>query len=708
MSRILIVDDSRTQAELLQWILEEEGFAVDAAADGEAAWEKFGRTDYDLVVSDIVMPGLSGYELCHRIKQDPKGRSTPVILLSTLNDPMDIIRGLECEANNFITKPYDRDQLVTRIRAVLQNRAARAGGKLAFGVEVFFLGKKFVINSEKEQILDLLIATFEDIVRTNRGLQESKAALAAAKIELETYAQELEHRVRDRTAELFEQQRQLAQAQAIAHVGNWRVALAANKVEWSDEMYWIYGVERERSVHTLGDMMSLVHPEDRNKLANMMNQSIADKSSYRHEFRIIRPKGEERYCWTEGHCQFDDRRDVVALFGICQDITERRLVEQQLVQAQKMEAIGNFTGGMAHDFNNLLGVIIGNLDLLRDLPNIDPAADEFTREALDAAMRGADLTRRLLAFARRQPLKPQLVNLNESVAGLVKLLGRVLGEDIEISLNMADEIWRVLVDPVQLEASLTNLAANARDAMSKGGLLTIATANRTLDNDYTEAHADVPPGDYVMIEVSDTGIGMSPEVIQRIFEPFYTTKEIGKGTGLGLSMVFGFLKQSGGHINVYSEPGIGTIFRLYFPRSPEDVAADTKKSPAAPLARSAGETVLAVEDNAAMRRIVLRQLADLGYRALEADSAAAALALLERERVDLLFTDIVMPGEIGGFELARQVLTRWPSIKVVLTSGFSETKINGNLGVMGASARLLSKPYRKEDLARLLREALES
>ncbi|HXP29741.1 MAG TPA: MASE4 domain-containing protein, partial [Stellaceae bacterium] len=245
------------------------------------------------------------------------------------------------------------------------------------------------------------------------------------------------------------------------------------------------------------------------------------------------------------------------------EIAERQRAEAQLVQAQKMEAIGNLTGGMAHDFNNLLGIIIGNLDTLRERKSVDCDVKELGGEALDAAIRGADLTRRLLAFARRQPLQPQRIALDELIAGNAKLLRRTLGEHIEISLEAAADLWPVIADPAQLEASLTNLATNARDAMPKGGRLMIATANRRLDADYAAAHAEVTPGDYAMIEVSDTGSGMTKEVLSRIFEPFYTTKERDKGTGLGLSMVFGFMKQSGGHINVYSEVGVGTTFRLY-------------------------------------------------------------------------------------------------------------------------------------------------
>jgi len=255
------------------------------------------------------------------------------------------------------------------------------------------------------------------------------------------------------------------------------------------------------------------------------------------------------------------------VLSIANDVTDQRKTEAALHQAQKMETIGNLTGGMAHDFNNLLGIVIGNLDLLRDLRKNDAEADELARDALDASLRGADLTKRLLAFARRQALQPKEVVVNQLVAEITKLLARTLGEQIEISLKLSADVWPVFVDPAQLDASLTNLATNARDAMPRGGKLIIATANRTLDADYALSHSEVTPGDYVLIEVSDTGIGMTQTVADRIFEPFYTTKEPGKGTGLGLSMAFGFVKQSGGHINVYSEPDVGTTFGLYLPRS---------------------------------------------------------------------------------------------------------------------------------------------
>jgi PAS domain S-box-containing protein len=391
--------------------------------------------------------------------------------------------------------------------------------------------------------------------------------------------------------------------------------------------------------------------------------------------------------------------------GIIEDVTERNAIEQQLVHAQKMESIGNLTGGIAHDFNNLLAVVIGNLDLLKtQMPDVGETS-ELVEESLDAALSGAELTRRLLTFARRQPLAPQRAAPNELVGGMMKLLSRTLGEQIEISLDLGKDVGPVVVDPAQLECGIANLATNARDAMPQGGRLTIVTANRQLDEDYAAQHAEVIAGDYVMIEVTDTGTGMPPDVLERIFEPFYTTKERGKGTGLGLSMVFGFIKQSQGHISVYSEPGLGTTFRLFLPRADGDAAAapgDLAKD----MPLGANETILVVEDNVALRRVVVRQLGELGYRVLEADDALGAIDALKMSAVDLVFTDVIMPGGMDGYALARRVMSDWPSVKLLLTSGFPETSMNDHAAPDTCDIRLLSKPYRKEDLAHALRAVL--
>jgi CheY-like chemotaxis protein len=370
-----------------------------------------------------------------------------------------------------------------------------------------------------------------------------------------------------------------------------------------------------------------------------------------------------------------------------------------------MEAVGQLTGGLAHDFNNLLAIIIGNLDMLREIRAEDPVTNELVRDALESALRGADLTRRLLAFARRQPLQPERANINEVVGAIVRLLTRTLGENISIEMALSPNVWPVQIDRAQFEAAIANLATNARDAMPRGGSLLIATSNGQLDEAYATTHADVTAGEYVVVEVSDSGSGMPPDVLARIFEPFFTTKEQGKGTGLGLSMVFGFIKQSGGHITVHSEPEDGTTFRLYLPKVP-DLVALQEEGIEEGVTLGGSETVLVVEDNAGLRRIVVRQLSEAGYRVLEAPDAAAAMTIIEStERIELLLTDVVMPGEMDGRDLAQAAVARRPMLRILLTSGFPDARWSGS--TMRTGGRLLSKPYRKEELRRVVREMLD-
>jgi PAS domain S-box-containing protein len=388
-----------------------------------------------------------------------------------------------------------------------------------------------------------------------------------------------------------------------------------------------------------------------------------------------------------------------------EDLTQRHALEAQLRQAQKMEAIGELTGGLAHDFNNLLLVILGNLSLLAEiLPPQDADAVACCGEARDAALRGAALIRSLLAFARRQPLKPERIEINSLIAEQMVLLRRTLGERVEIATDLSDDLWPVMVDAAQLEAALVNLATNARDAMPKGGRLTIATKNRRLDHEYAVRHPEVTPGDHAMIEVTDTGTGMSQAVISHIFEPFFTTKERGAGTGLGLSMVFGFIKQSGGHVNVYSEVGVGTTFRLFLPRAREaGLAVEEAIIEAVPLGQ--GEKILVVEDNDSIRRLAVRMLTQLGYEPTAVSNVADALGYLSGgKRVDLMFTDIVMPGKADGLDLASTVRERWPGMKILLTSGFPNNDEALNMRDLGIG--LLSKPYQREELARAIRYAL--
>jgi PAS domain S-box-containing protein len=393
---------------------------------------------------------------------------------------------------------------------------------------------------------------------------------------------------------------------------------------------------------------------------------------------------------------------------VLEDLRERKRIEEQLHQAQKMEAIGNLTGGIAHDFNNLLTIVIGNIELTSRSLQDHPENAELLEGALSACLRGADLTRQLLAFGRRQTLKPEMVDVNRLIRGMVKLLVRTLGAHVRIDLIEGQGIWPVIIDPAQLDSAIVNLAVNARDAMPDGGPLTIETANVDVDDNFSVTHPGLKPGGYVVISVTDTGTGIPPQVVNRIFEPFYTTKATNKGTGLGLSMVYGFVKQSGGHVTVYSEVGAGTTFRLYLPRALTQVDAPARSAPSLERQRSKGtERILVVEDNEAVRRMVCRQLSDMGYQVDIASHAQQALEIIsDGTRVDAVFSDVVMPGEMSGVKLASEIADRWPTIKVLLTSGFPEAALNQANGDL--RARILSKPYRADDLERAILDLLES
>lgn len=401
----------------------------------------------------------------------------------------------------------------------------------------------------------------------------------------------------------------------------------------------------------------------------------------------------------------NDTGTVTHHVGVQVDVTDRKIAEDKLRYSQRMDAVGQLTGGVAHDFNNLLTVISGNLEMLE--PKItDEKQRIMVEQAQEATELGATLTNRLLAFARRQSLEPKEVNINELVLSMTELLRRTLGEAIKISTVLENQLWSSQADPGQLENAVINLAINARDAMPDGGILTIETANKDLDTSDFEPQPDIDPGRYVVLSISDTGTGMDEETKERAFDPFFTTKEVGAGTGLGLSMVYGFAKQSGGHLAIYSEQGYGTTVSLYLPRLEGDKSKTGAAAGHDAPSRASGETILVVEDNERVRQISIMRLEDLGYTVLEADCGQVALDLLAAgQHVDLLFTDIVMPGGMNGRELAEAVQNVDPGIKVLFTSGYAEAGAIGS-SLLEANALLIRKPYKTAELATKVREAL--
>lgn len=395
-----------------------------------------------------------------------------------------------------------------------------------------------------------------------------------------------------------------------------------------------------------------------------------------------------------------------SVFCIVSDVTDRLSLEEQLKQSQRLEAIGQLTGGVAHDFNNLLTVVLGNSEALVERLSDQPKLRHLAQITLTVAERGAELTHRLLAFSRKQALEPKSVDTNDLLAGMVPLLKRTLAEDIEIAFMPGAELWPAVIDPSQLEAAVLNLCINARDAMSGGGRLVIETANAQLDGDYAGQNAEVVAGDYVMVAVSDTGVGIPLENLARVFDPFFTTKEIGKGTGLGLSMVYGFVKQSRGHVKVYSEIGVGTVVKLYLPRSDSAPASIQKHETA--LADLAGtEKILLVEDDDLVRAHAESVLSALGYRVTVSSNGPAALEVLKGDDTfDLLFTDVVMPGGMTGRMLADQAIALKPGLRVLYTSGYTQNSVVHD-GRVDEGVLLLSKPYSRLDLAQKIRAALD-
>ncbi|WP_309606795.1 CHASE3 domain-containing protein [Phenylobacterium sp.] len=391
------------------------------------------------------------------------------------------------------------------------------------------------------------------------------------------------------------------------------------------------------------------------------------------------------------------------------EAAHREVAESQVRQMQKMEAVGQLTGGIAHDFNNMLAIVIGSLDIAKRRLATDPARVAVCLDnALDGAQRAAELTGRLLAFSRQQPLAPRVLDANRLVSGMSDMLRRTVGEHLKVETVLAAGLWNTSADASQLENAILNLCVNGRDAMPRGGRLTLETRNADLDDAYASAHPDVTPGQYVMISVTDTGVGMPAEVVARAFDPFYTTKGVGRGTGLGLSQVYGFVKQSGGHIRIDSEPGAGTTVELYLPRSQAAAATPGPIVPAPVVSPRAvdGEVVLLVEDETSVRRVSVEALRDLGYTVVHApDGARALIALDAQPRVDLLFTDIVMP-DMNGRELADETLRRRPEVKVLYTTGYTRNAIVHD-GMLDAGVAFLPKPFTFSQLATKVRQVLD-
>jgi PAS domain S-box-containing protein len=508
-----------------------------------------------------------------------------------------------------------------------------------------------------------------------------------------------------RAAAALEQHRAfLEKAQEVAHIGSWVADLGEpERLGWSRETHRIFGVPSGTFDGTAETFFSYVHPDDRDAVRAASRAAKRDGAPYDIEHRIVRGDGTVRWVHEQADVVRDGEGRAARMVGTVQDITERRLLEEQLRQSQKMEAIGRLAGGIAHDLNNALTAIGGYAELALGAIVGGPARADV-QEIRRAAERAGSVTKQLLAFSRRQLLEPRVFSLNDAASAVVRLLSRLLGSDVVVRSAIGTSVPPVLGDPGQVEQAIINLAVNARDAMPDGGSLTLETGAVDVDDAFARAHVPMTPGHYAVLRVTDTGHGMSRETQSRIFEPFYTTKAIGKGTGLGLSMVYGTMKQIGGFIFVDSEIGRGTTFSLYFPPAP--TATVTATAPPTNGDRRGHETLLVVEDEPAVRNLVASSLRKEGYHLLLASSAEEALEIVDTHQgpIDLVVTDAIMPGR-SGVDLVRELTGRQPGLPVILMSGYTEETLP--LRDLGDTITLLQKPFTPKDLRRRIRGILD-
>jgi signal transduction histidine kinase len=666
---ILVADDNVDMLEYVRRLLVSQGYTVRAVADGQAALEAARIRPPDLILTDVMMPRLDGFGLLRAVRAEPELAAIPVIVLSARAGEEAKVEGLDQGADDYLVKPFAARELLARVNANVKLAAARRDAANA------------VIQSRRRVLMS-----------------EERLSLALSTGRVTVFERDLE------TGHM------IVHGPLAAEFG---ISAAAAE----------QGLPNESVVRG-------IHPDDIDRVRSVVSDAVETGRTYEVEHRL-QSGAVTRTVLSRGQLQTTSE-GARRLVGAVVDITEEKAaeaalnalnanlkalvaaelgkrvkIEEALRHSQKMEAVGQLTGGVAHDFNNLLTVMIGGMDtVLRADPRDHARIARAAKMALQGAQRAASLTGRLLAFSRRQSLNPTYLDLNELVRDLNHLLHRTLGENIELEGVLAQGLWTVEIDQNLFENALLNLAVNSRDAMPDGGRLTLETANAVLDESYKAADPELIPGEYAMVSVGDTGHGMSADVLARVFEPFFTTKEVGRGTGLGLSMVYGFVKQSGGHITLDSQEGVGTTVRLYFPRrhgvaASFAPAADTK----IPLARGE-EVVLVVEDNDEVRAHSVAILTELGYGVLEAANADAGLTILTSDaKVDLLFTDVVLPGKTGRM-LADAARAIHPGLRVLYTTGYARDAIVHH-GRLDPGVNLIAKPFRFEDLAVSIRDALD-
>ncbi len=651
-AKVLIVDDDERNAYAAVHALEALGHDLVVARSGDEALRKILEDEFAVILLDLHMPGMDGFETASLIRQRKRTNRTPIVFVTAIfRDEAHVFQAYSAGAVDVVFKPVD----------------------------------PFILRSKVTVLVDLYLKT-EEVKRQaayRQWLLDENARIQAAKASTERALRRTEAR-------------QEAILRSLPVVFHSRRAEAPFEVLFvSESVFDITGYTAEEMMSAPDFGSSRIHPDDLDMVVEKVSAATRT-GSYAVEFRWLCADGTYRYLQDQGVLAPGEDGETRELFGVILDATDRRSLEEQLAQARKMEAVGQLTGGVAHDFNNLLTVVLGNVDIMgRKVEDEDRRARRI--DAIrQAAERGRDLTRQLLAFSRRQQLTPVTLDVNALIRNFTPLLRQAAGEAIDLELALQEDELRAHVDPTQLETALLNLAVNARDAMTGGGRLTLGSRRVT--------DLDGQAGDWVCIEVRDTGHGMEPEIRARVFEPFFTTKEVGKGSGLGLSQVYGFVSQSEGHVRIDSAPGAGSTFRLLLPATQAPAQAVLGPTPVTEL-RGGGERLLVVEDDPQVLALTQDMLVGLGYQVETATNARDALEILERRpEIELLFSDVVMPGGLSGVDLARAARERRPDLRILLTSGFV-----GEGAVLETDEfPLLDKPYEAAGLMAKLHRVLKA
>ncbi|MEP6549865.1 MAG: response regulator [Gemmatimonadales bacterium] len=659
-SRILIVDDEPANRDLLEAMLTGEGYDVVAVGSGEQALAFVADKPPDLMLLDIMMPGMDGYQVAANIKNSLDTSNIPIIMITVLDDRDSRVFGLRSGAEDFLTRPVDRGELCMRVRNLLRLKA--------YGD---YYGKY------SEMLEGEVVSRTADLLERTKTLEQNSIAM---------------RRTEERTN----------YALGAAGMGVWEVEIATQRLTWSETLAPLFGLTPDQAPTSADGFFSLIHPDDRKMVENWASAALGG-TDCELEFRVVLPDGSVH--WQAGRARVLAGADgkPARLIGSGMDVSARKLLEAQYRQAQKMEAVGLLAGGVAHDFNNLLTVILGYSNFVVESFAPEDERNSDMQEVLKAGKRAAELVGQLLAFSRKQVLRPTAVDLNGLVTGMGQMLGRLIGEDIELVTILAPDLGAVLADTSQLEQILMNLVINARDAMPSGGRLAVETANVELDQSFMR-DVVIHPGSYVMLAVSDSGTGMDEATKQRLFEPFFTTKEIGKGTGLGLATVYGIVKQSAGYVWVYSELGKGATFKVYLPQAD---APDRFEHSAVRDKQSGGtETVLIVEDDDAIRAMSRRILEGAGYTVFDAPNPRQAEALFEKQNTfTLLVTDVIMPGSSGP-KLFEALSRMSPGLRVLYVSGYTDDTIV-HQGQLDPGVEFLQKPFTSDALTLRVREILD-